>query len=322
MKRRDFITTLSASTLAILAQREQLLATIKPSLVHSPNPAEPPQIAITLDDFALEEVSLAKATQRNQAVIATLRKHNNLQAAGFICGRRVDNEIGKSVLKEWDQAGHIIANHTYSHWYYHKHSVEEFSADILRCEALIKDYKNFRKYFRFPLLKEGNTIERRDQMRAFLKKQGYRQGYVTIDASDWYIDERLRARQAQNPQADLHGYQKYYLDHIWDRATYYDNLALKVLGRRVKHTLLIHHNLLNSLFLDDLLTMFEQKGWKLINAETAFSDPIFSAEPAILPAGESIIWALAKESGKFDSELRYPGEDSDYEQANMDRLGL
>jgi hypothetical protein len=95
-----------------------------------------------------------------------------------------------------------------------------------------------------------------------------------------------------------------------------------VLGRGVKHTLLIHHNLLNKFFLGDLLAMFERRGWKLIDATEAFTDPVFAAEPKILPAGESILWALAKESGKFERELRYPAEDSVYEKPKMDKLGL
>ena len=172
------------------------------------------------------------------------------------------------------------------------------------------------------MLKEGDTLERRDKMRAFLKQRGYRMGYVTIDASDWYIDERLRARLAANPKADLNGYRDYYLNHLWERAIYYDGLSRKALGRSVKHTLLIHHNVLNELFLPDVLDMFKKKGWRLIDAADAFKDPIFSAAPNILPAGESIVWAVAKESGKFEDVLRYPGEDGDYEKAKMDQLGL
>jgi hypothetical protein len=49
---------------------------------------------------------------------------------------------------------------------------------------------------------------------------------------------------------------------------------------------------------------------------------IFMSEPKHLPAGESLIWSLAKESGKFDSVLRYPGEDGDYEKDKMDKHGL
>jgi hypothetical protein len=109
---------------------------------------------------------------------------------------------------------------------------------------------------------------------------------------------------------------------MWDRAQYYDSLAKSTLGRSVKHTLLMHFNLLNALFLDDLLKMFKSKGWQLIAAEAAFTDPVFAAQPKVLPAGESIVWSLAKESGKIDKKLRYPAEDGVNETARMDKLGL
>jgi len=281
-----------------------------------------PRIAITIDDFNLFRAAPAIAEKRNRALLAALRAHSNLKAAAFIAARHVDSEVGKSLVREWGAAGHLIGNHTYSHWYYHNRTFEEFSADVLRCAAVIKDLPGFTRLFRFPLLKEGDTLERRDKMRAFLKQHSYRMGYVTIDASDWYIDERLRARLAANPKADLNGFRDYYLNHLWDRSVYYDTLSRKALGRSVRHTLLIHHNVLNELFLPDVLDMFKKKGWKLVDAVDAFSDPVFSAAPNILPAGESIVWALAKESGKFEDVLRYPGEDGDYEKAKMDQLGL
>ena len=80
--------------------------------------------------------------------------------------------------------------------------------------------------------------------------------------------------------------------------------------------------MLNQRYFGDVLEMFKSKGWKLIDAENAFTDSVFSAAPDILPAGESIIWALAKETGKFSDILRYPGEDSEYEKPKMDKLGL
>lgn len=172
------------------------------------------------------------------------------------------------------------------------------------------------------MLKEGNTREKRDRMRAELARRGYKQGYVTIDASDWYVDERLMKRLTENPAADIRPYRNFYLRHIWRRTQYYDNLAKRVFGRPIKHTLLIHHNLLNALFLGDLIQMFKDNGWKIVTPEAAFADSIFSREPNILPAGEGIVWAAAKETGAFENELRCPAEDSRYEIAEMDQLGL
>jgi hypothetical protein len=186
----------------------------------------------------------------------------------------------------------------------------------------LRGYSGFRKWFRFPALKEGQTRELRDRFRAFLAQHGYRNGAVTIDASDWYYNQRLLARIEADRGFDATLYQQPYLDHIWDRSRFYDQLSRDVLGRSVPHTLLIHYNLLNSLFLGDLLAMFRSKGWDVLDAEEAFSDRVFNRQPDTAPAGESLIWALAKETGKFEDRLRYPGEDDVYEKPMLDRLGL
>lgn len=280
-----------------------------------------PQIAITLDDFNLFDTPVLSAEQCNAAILEALRAQN-IKAAMFVAGQYIDNETKRAYLKSWSDAGHIIANHTYSHFYYPDTSFESFSCDVLRGEAVIRDFRSFQKYFRFPYLKEGDTIQKRDRMRQFLKTNGYRNGYVTVDASDWYVNDRMLERLKKDPKASLEPYKDFYLEHLWGRAKYYNELSKKVLGRSVKHTLLLHHNAINGLFLGDLLQMFEAKGWILIEASEAFKDSVFSAEPKTIPAGESIIWALAKESKKFERELRYPAEDSKYEKAKMDRLGL
>lgn len=282
-----------------------------------------PRIAVTMDDIDVnpDDTPMLNLDRRNSAILDIL-DGRDLQAAIFVTGMRVDNDQGRKHLAEWNDRGHIIGNHSYSHLYLPKTRTEVFIEDISRGEAVIEAFAEFRRLFRFPYLKAGETIEQRDAVRAFLDQHGYRMGYVTIDASDWAIDARLRSRLAQSPDADLGPYRDFYLEHIWDRAVYYDTLSRDVLGRSVAHTLLLHHNLLAALFLDDLLDMFVARGWKLIDAKAAFADPVFKAMPDTVPAGESILWALAKESGRFESSLRYPGEDAAYEESRMNELGL
>lgn len=241
----------------------------------------------------------------------------------FAVGQNVDNPEGEAILQRWSAAGHRIGNHTYSHQpLFGKITPEEFEADILRNDEVLRGYAGFRKWFRFPTLNEGRTRELRDRFRSFLARHEYRNGAVTIDASDWYYNQRLLARLEADRSFDARRYRQPYLDHIWDRAQYYDQLCRDVLGRSVPHTLLIHYNLLNSLFLGDLLAMFRSKGWGVIDAEEAFSDTVFTRQPDIAPAGQSLIWALAKETGRFEARLRYPGEDDVYEKPVLDRLGL
>jgi peptidoglycan/xylan/chitin deacetylase (PgdA/CDA1 family) len=279
------------------------------------------EVAITMDNPNVETTPLLSPQARDLHILAVLKKHH-LQTTLFVQGAQVDNPQGRALLERWDQAGHLLGNHTYSHQSLDAIGPDKDSQDTLLNEKFLQHYTHFRKIFRFPFLNEGKTADVRDKFREFLTAHKYTNGSVTIDASDWYISDRLEARLAKNPNADVTPYKQYYLQHIWNRAQYYDQLALKVLGRSPKHTLLIHHNLLNALFLDDLIHMFKQHGWKVIDSERAFTDPVFNITPHSLPAGQSLIWALAKQTGQYDSELRYPGEDGEYEKEAMDKAGL
>jgi peptidoglycan/xylan/chitin deacetylase (PgdA/CDA1 family) len=296
------------------------LALHAPSLIGATGSA--PQFSITMDDFNWRNAVHLTAERRNQAILKTLADHQT-KAALFVAGRNADDQQGMSLLRSWDEAGHLIGNHTYSHRSLNSAiTAAEFEQDIARAEAILIGLKQFRRVFRYPMLKEGDTAAKRDHVRAFLKQHGYRIGHVTIDNSDWIVDQRLSARLQKDAGADTKPYRDFYLEHMWDRAQYYDALAKKVLGRPVKHTILMHFNLLNGLFLGDLIEMFRKQGWQLIDAEDAFTDSVFRAEPKTLPAGESVVWALAKEKGTIAKSLRYPAEDGDYETARMNKLGL
>jgi peptidoglycan/xylan/chitin deacetylase (PgdA/CDA1 family) len=311
MNRREFAKVAATSVLAIGVSRLGLAKT-----------SASPQFAITMDDFHWRNSVHLTGEERNRAILKMLDAHR-VKAALFVIGGNADSEQGKSLLKAWDAAGHLLGNHTFSHRpLAAQMTASQFEEDITRAEQVLKGLKRFRKIFRFPLLREGDTAAQRDHVRAFLKAQGYRVGHVTIDNSDWAIDQRLRARLEKDPRADVKPYRDFYLEHMWARAQYYDSLANKVMGRPVKHSLLMHFNLLNALFLADLIEMFKGKGWQPIDAAAAFRDSVFRAEPKNVPAGESIVWALAKEKGKFASLLRYAAEDSAYEAARMDQLGL
>jgi peptidoglycan/xylan/chitin deacetylase (PgdA/CDA1 family) len=312
MNRRTFTKTLALSIAALGLGGVPAIAT-KPA----------PQFSITMDDFNWANAVKLTAAERNQSILDVFHS-TSIKAAAFVIGRNVESDEGKQIVAAWDRAGHLIGNHTYSHRNYNapEANAKDYQQDILRAEALLKDFPRFRKYFRFPMLKEGDTAAKRDAMRSFFAQHGYRIGHVTIDNSDWLIDQRLTARLKKDPNADIKPYRDYYLEHMWTRAEYYDNLERRVLGRPVKHTVLVHFNLLNGLFLGDLLSMYKEKGWRPIDAEEAFTDQVFSAKPKVLPAGESIVWSIARERGAIAKTLRYPAEDGDSESARMDKLGL
>lgn len=312
MNRREFTRVLGISGLALGLGRTHVMAS-----------TARPQISITMDDFSWENSLVLTGAQRNAAILSTLDAHK-IKAALFVVGRNLEKDEGKQLLSAWDKAGHLIGNHTYSHRDFAnpQTTLADYEQDILRAEALLKNFRQFKRYFRYPMLREGESAAKRDGLRAFLSQHDYKMGYVTIDNSEWIVETRLSERLRDDPKADTKPYREYYLEHMWDRAQYYDQLAHKVAGRPVAHTILIHFNLLNALFLNDLIQMFKSKGWEWIDADEAFADPVFSKKPNILPAGQSIVWALAKENGTIPMSQRYPAEDGDVELARIKKAGL
>lgn len=275
------------------------------------------ELAITFDDFDLSDTTKLDADQRNDAILAELAKRG-LTAALFVSCKNLRTPDDLRRLQAWADAGHAIGNHTWSHKYFGpKLSVREAADDIAKCDAKLTKVKGYERRFRYPFLAEGDTPAKRDALRSWLSKHHYASGAVTLDASDWYVDQRLRELFAKDPAASSGPLRSFYSAHILERASYYDGLAKEVLGRDVKHTLLLHTNLLAALHLGDLLTSLEQSGWKLIDAKTAFQDPIFDAPVDVMPAGQSIIWAHAKKAGK---PVRYPGEDGAYEKDSIDAI--
>ena len=282
-----------------------------------------PRISITVDDPNLYQTPLLHWQERNNKILEALHSFK-LKAGLFVCGQRVDSVEGNELLHSWDESDHFLANHSYSHRNFNSEDVtaENFIEDFLKAESIIKGFRNFRPIFRFPFLKEGNTAVKRDKFRDFLTARGYINGAVTIDASDWYINDRLIEKLKVDADLNLTPYREVYLRHISDRADFYHNLGLEVFNRSISHTLLIHHNLLNTLFLNDLLEMFRNKNWQLQSAADSYLDPVFQISPDTVPAGEGLIWAAAKEKGRRLKELRYPAEDEEYEKEEMDKLGL
>ncbi|MDE3741112.1 polysaccharide deacetylase family protein [Maribacter polysaccharolyticus] len=279
------------------------------------------KVSFTFDDGALGNRPNYTFDEWNGMLLKKL-KDANIEAMLFVTGNDKTGAKGKKLLEGWNNDGHKIANHTFSHSNYSAitTTIADFESDFIKNDKVIESYSNYSRFFRFPYLKEGNTKEKVDAFRSFLKSRNYKNGFVTIDASDWYIDSRLVKRLRDNPNADKSDFREFYLSHIWRRAQFYEKLSLELNGRHIKHTLLLHHNLAAALFIDDLIKMFKDKGWEIVSATVAYEDPVYKTETNF--AGESLIYALAKDSGQYKDILRYPAEGSRYEKEKMDELGL
>ncbi len=295
------------------------------STVDTPVSDASPKVSFTFDDGITADLAGYPFEEWNQMILTHLEKEN-LQAAFFVTGQNKLDEKGQFLLKSWNDDGHQIANHTFSHPNFNAetNTAEVFATQLMQTDSVIANFPNHVKLFRFPYLKEGRHPAKVDSIRNILASQGYANGYVTIDASDWYVNSRLikKIKSDGMENAKIDAFRDFYVQHILERAEYYEKLSFDLHNTHINHTLLLHHNLTSALFLGDLIKAFKSKGWQVVDSGTAFKDPVFSKIPNPDFAGESLIWAQAKQSGNYEEILRYPAEDSRYEKDGMDQLDL
>ncbi|MEP0266861.1 polysaccharide deacetylase family protein [Dokdonia sp.] len=284
-----------------------------------------PSVSFTFDDGNTSNLAGFQFEEWNNMILSHLEKEN-LKAIFFITGKNKSNTKGQFLLKSWDDNGHKIANHSFSHPNFNseKNTPQIFENELIKTDLIISKLNNGIKLFRFPYLKEGQNQAKVDSIRNILNKHNYLNGYVTIDASDWYIDQRLikRIKEVGSKNIETDKFKDFYVQHILERANYYEKLSYEMNGRHIDHTVLLHHNLTSALFLGDLITEFKEQGWEVIDADKAFQDEVFKSIPKSNFAGESFIYSMAKQSGKYGHLLRYPAEDSRYEKGKMDTLDL
>jgi peptidoglycan/xylan/chitin deacetylase (PgdA/CDA1 family) len=285
-----------------------------------PLAARAQRLALSFDD-GYDPDRLSDARSLNHQLLKAL-KDNQIKSILFATGSRVDSQEGMNLVGQWLELGHQVGNHSYSHLNLHEEqvSLDRYLSDIERNEEVLARLPSWTRRYRFPYLKEGHTEARRDGVRQWLSAHGYGPGAVSIDASDWYYDQRLRAWMALHPGESPQAFRQPYILHLLDRAGYYAELARKTAGREIDHVLLLHTNTINAMFLDDVIAALRDAGWTFISPEQAYADPVYQEAPDTLPAGESIVWSLARKQGL--PGLRYPAESEQYEKPRLDALGL
>ncbi|MGL4575853.1 MAG: polysaccharide deacetylase family protein [Burkholderiaceae bacterium] len=283
-------------------------------------PANAQWIAFTFDDGLNPDIT-PQAAQWNAQILDALAA-GKVTAMLFPSLRHVGGEAGRALVAQWSQAGHTVGNHTSAHRNLGaaRVNLQDVIEDVQQADAAFKHLPTWQPMLRFPYLKEGETQATRDGMRKWLRENGYRSAPVSVDTSDWAYNRVFLELHKAGDQARLAKLKTLYVDHLLDRATFYDNLASKVLQRQPKHVMLLHVNAINAQWFGDVITAFRKQGWQIVSAQEAFADALYAKEPNILPAGESIVWALAKEAGV--TGLRYPAEDAVYEAPRLRAEGL
>jgi len=230
-------------------------------------------IAITIDDYPLPNSCLFTVKERAQKYIKASSPFNS-KIAFFCVGQHYLDRNDASLFELLQDNGHFIANHSMTHRRVSSLSLDDFKQEIVSTEKILSYYANMRKWFRYPYLDYGNRFSSGGSIGsiAVLDALGYAEGYVSINTFDWHINRRLQDAIKQQKNIDYAALRMVYLSLVEEWIEHYINLYRQILGQEVVHTLLLHDNDLNALYLSDILAMIRSRGWNIVSPEQAFYD--------------------------------------------------
>jgi peptidoglycan-N-acetylglucosamine deacetylase len=281
-----------------------------PSRLSSPDAASPKsankiamKIAITFDDLPAHG-SLPPGTTRTeiaQKILTALRDAGMPPTFGFINGIGIEQHAtDAAALEAWRAAAQPLGNHTWSHMDLNKHSLEEFETDASRNEVLLKQLMKDGdwRWFRFPFLSEGDTLEKRAGVRAFLKRGGYRIAGVTMSFSDYLWTEPYSRCSVKGDRKSIQALEDSYLSAADESIEYYRSISHTLYGRDIPYVLLLHVGALDAEMLPRLLKLYQSRGFTFVTLDEAEADEFYRNSMNLdLPPGIDTLEGAMAERG-------------------------
>ncbi len=264
-------------------------------------------VAVTIDDLPVVSTRTDLKTRREitKKLLGHIKKAK-IPAIGFVNenklyknGERDADQI--ALLQMWLDAGLELGNHTYSHRSLNAIPLKEYEEDLIKGETITKELlkKHGRdiRFFRHPYLQTGRTMEIKNEFAEFLAAHGYRIAPISIDNADYIFSRAYDIAFDKGDKKLMKKVGDAYVPYMEAKLEYWERQSMKLFGREVSQTLLIHANSINSDHLDDLAKMFKKRGYKFVDLETALKDEAYAKPDNFLgAAGISWLhrWALEK----------------------------
>jgi peptidoglycan/xylan/chitin deacetylase (PgdA/CDA1 family) len=258
------------------------------------------KIAVTFDDVPLGGPSLPieRMEAVNDALVGSL-KNAGVPAVGFVNESKLyqDREVDRRIalLKAWLDAGLELGNHSFSHPSLHHVPVDEWLEDVARGETvtrmLLAQRDRQLRFFRHPFLRTGLTQDVKEAAESALAARGYTVAPVTIENWDYLYNVLYSDAKSRADTAGMKQVAQDYLDFTEAMFEFFEGASRQLLGRQIRHVLLLHANEINAGIMGDLLELARARGYEFVTLDEALRDEAYGFEDGYAgPAGVSWIF--------------------------------
>ncbi len=285
--------------------------------------AQHKKVCITVDDLPTVTYGVGGYDHRVQITSGIIEafKAFAVPAIGYVNETKLYQKgkldsLEVDLLEKWLSNGLELGNHTYAHLNFHEVAFEEFTSNILKGERVSKPlaekYQLAYKYFRHPYLRIGLRQSQVDSLQSFLATNGYIESPVTIDNDDYLFAVAFARAFKRDDRELMERISKDYIDYMEEKLVYFEQQSIRLFGRPMDQTLLIHANYLNAKHLKDLLKMFQDHGYTFVSQSEVLKDETYQ-HPVTKHGNWGISWidrwaiSEGKRGDFFEGDPEVPG---------------
>jgi peptidoglycan/xylan/chitin deacetylase (PgdA/CDA1 family) len=242
------------------------------------------QVAFTFDDLPAHGELPPGQTRLEvaESVLRTLHDQHMPAVYGFINAAKLEKNPGDiAVLKAWRAAGNPLGNHAYSHPSLNELTAEQFEADIARNRPVLAKLMAGQDWhwFRYPFLWEGDTLEKRHAVRAYLQQNRYQIAQVSLEFEDYLWNAPYARCVAKQDDKAIETLRASYLATADEYITVFRELTHTLYGRDIPYVLLLHIGAFDAKMLPDLIDLFRRRGFSFTTLPDAMKDPVYREDP-------------------------------------------
>ncbi len=243
-----------------------------------------PIVALTFDDLPAAG-SLPPDTNRTKILtaLASELKANRLEGTyGFVNAVKLENDPdAQQALHLWLDSAMNIGSHTWSHISLTANTAEAFEQEIAKNEPALESYGQTRdwRWFRYPFLWEGDTLEKRRAVRGYLAEHRYRVAQVSIDFEDYAWNDTYGRCTAKQDAAAIDWLKQSYLEAAREYITLGREEQIIAFGHEIPNVLLLHATAFTTLMLPELLDQLRSEGFTFDGIADVEKDPAYAMDP-------------------------------------------
>ncbi len=260
-----------------------------------------------------------------QLLLEKLKAHK-VPAIGFVNGGSVsDGEkifpVRAEIVKMWRAEGFEVGLGNFKHVWFNQTPYEDYVAGVEKNEAAVRKIlgeKAKLRYFSYPYLNTGKSLEDRDRFESWLASKGISPVKYTIDNNEWLYSHAYDMARNDNDLNTMKEVRASFIRYMGEMFDHYEAYSQDMFRRDIAQTMVMTPSRLVADSADELFGMIERRGYTFVPMGDAQADEAYKTpENFIGNAGISWFerWTMTK-NGRLRPE---PKVDATVEKVWNDR---